>query len=119
MNRSVNPSPAIPYNRLVGEVLQARRTARGLHQNHLASALGVTQSGYSRIEKGETTLTISQLRILARALGTSSNEILASADAWAQQLRARGVNVTDEKEVPRAAILIGLGILAAIIAATS
>ncbi len=119
MNRQVNPTPVIPYRRLVGEVLQARRLELNLHQRQLASALGITQSGYSRIEKGETTISVSQLRIVAGILRTLPSDLLVTADLWARQLRARGVTVSDEKEISPAAILIALGILTALIASTS
>jgi hypothetical protein len=43
-------------------------------------------------------------------------EILREADSLADQLRAQGVDVTGEKGVNPAAIMIGLGILAALLA---
>lgn len=119
MSRAVNTIPVVPYPRLVGEVLQHRREALGLYQSQLASALSVTQSAYSRIEKGETTVSVSQLRMLAHTLGTTPGNLLAEADQWALQLSMHGVNVIDSKEVSPAAILIGLGILAALLASAS
>jgi len=43
---------------------------------------------------------------------------LSEADSLAEQLRAQGVDVSDEKSVHPAAVMIGLGILAAILAAS-
>jgi transcriptional regulator with XRE-family HTH domain len=117
MKSQASPSkPAIPYTALVGQVILQHRNRRGLHQNELAGALGITQSAYSRIEKGDTTISIPQLRVMARRLGVDASVLLEEADALAKRLRAQGVEVSDEKGVHPAAILIALGILAAILA---
>jgi len=62
---------------------------------------------------------VTQLRIIARALNMRPSQILDDADRWTQTLRAQGVTVTDEKEVPQAALLVGLGILAAALLAVA
>lgn len=117
MKGQASPSkPVIPYTALVGQVLLQHRNRRGLHQNDLAEALGVSQSAYSRIEQGDTTISISQLRAIARKLGVDASVFLNEADVLAKRLRAQGVEVSDEKGVHPAAIMIALGILAAILA---
>lgn len=116
---STLPTPEIPYTALVGQVLAVRRQNLGLQQNVLAHALGISQSAYSRIEQGKTSLSIPQLRIVADVLYSSPSEILAQAESQTALLAARGVAISDEKNVSPAALLIGLGILAAIIASTS
>jgi len=85
----------------------------GLQQSDLAGALGVTQSAYSRLESGDIVLSLTQLRIAAAALETSGAEILASADNYAFYLQGQGVQITDERKDNSAAVLIGLGLLAA------
>jgi transcriptional regulator with XRE-family HTH domain len=112
------PQPAIPYTALVGQVLLGHRVRNRLHQNDLAVALGVTQSAYSRIEQGDTTVSISQLRVIARRLGVSPGDLLREADGLAARLQVQGVEVSDEKGLQPAAVMIGLGILAAILAAS-
>jgi transcriptional regulator with XRE-family HTH domain len=110
------PKPTIPYTALVGQVLLRHRGRLGLQQSELAEALNASQPAYSRIEQGDTTLSISQLRAIAHRLGMRPGEILREADSLADQLRAQGVDVTGEKGVNPAAIMIGLGILAALLA---
>lgn len=110
--------PVIPYTALIGQVLLGHRGRNGLHQNDLAAALGVSQSAYSRIEQGDTTVSISQLRVIARRLGIPPGDLLREADGLAERLRMQGVEVSDEKGVHPAAVMIGLGILAAILAAS-
>jgi transcriptional regulator with XRE-family HTH domain len=97
-------------------VLKWYREGHGLQQYHIASNLGISQPAYSRIEAGGTSVTISQLRIVARRLNVAPSEILARTDRWATQLNHRGVSVTDEKEVPKGALLVALGLLATIVA---
>ncbi len=112
------PQPAIPYTALVGRVLLGYRSRKGLQQNDLAAALGVTQSAYSRIEQGDTAISISQLRVIGRRLGIAPGDLLREADRLAEQLQVQGVAVSDEKGIQPAAVMIGLGILAAILAAS-
>ena len=112
--------PAIlPYPVLVGQVIQARRNQMGLHQSQVADAIGLSRSAYSRIESGDTSMTLSQLRPVARVFGLAPGQILAEADRYAAQLEVSGVSIPDMKAVNPAAILIGLGLLAALLAATS
>lgn len=112
------PKPTIPYTALVGQVLLRLRGRMGLDQNDLAKALNASQSAYSRIEQGDTTISIPQLRVIARRLDISPSDVLSEADRLAEQLRAQGVDISDEKGVHPAAVMIGLGILAAILAAS-
>jgi len=109
----------VPYSVVVGRVLQQRRTQLGLHQNDLAAALRITQSAYSRLESGDTALSLTQLRIAAAVLQASASAILASAEQYANYLQLQGVQITDEKKDNSAAVLIGLGLLAAAMVALS
>ena len=119
MNVSATPpQPAIPYTALVGRVILSHRGRKGLHQKDMAAALGISQSAYSRIEQGDTTISISQLRVIGRRLDIAPGNLLRDADRLAEQLRVQGVAVSDEKGIQPAAIMIGLGILAAILAAS-
>jgi hypothetical protein len=64
-------------------------------------------------------MSISQLRAAARSLGLSPSQLLEEVDNYAVQLDATGVAIPDVKAANPAALLIGLGFLAALIAATS
>jgi len=110
------PAPQIPYTALVGQVLKWHREKLRLQQYDLANALGISQPAYSRIELGGTSISITQLRIVGQLLEVPPSEILLRADRWANQLRQRGVVVTDEREVPKAALLLALGLVAALAA---
>lgn len=115
------PAAVMPYNALVGHVIQRHREILGHTQGEVAHALGLTQSAYSRVESGQTALTVSHLRSLANTLGITPDGILSEADSLAIQLTKKGVQVPNEKPVDgdkevKAALLIGLGILIAILA---
>lgn len=115
------PPAVLPFNALVGQVLQRRREHSGKSQGEAALALGLSQSAYSRVESGQTALTVSHLRALAQFLGTTSENIMAEADVVAKQLVQQGVQVPNEKpadndDTAKAALLIGLGVLLAILA---
>src|SRR6266853_309557 len=109
--------PSISYGTLVGQVVLNHRKRAGLDQAHLANALGITQSAYSRLEQGQSSMTLPQLRVVAEYLNYSPGALLDEVDTLAARLRSQGVEVQNEKTIPVAAVLIGLGILAAILAA--
>lgn len=107
----------VPYAAIVGKLLQQQRDARGILQITVAEALGLSQSAYSRLEKGESAMSITQLRQVSQVIGAHPDSILAAAEKHAAALKRQGVEVTEEKSDNTAAFLIGLGILLALIAA--
>lgn len=114
LKSSAQPIPVVTYPALVGQVIAHRRGAKGLNQGALAAALGLSQSAYSRLESGASVLNLSQLRVVAEQLGLSPAEILKSADQYALRLHQQGVQIVPGKQDPTAAIVIGLGLLAAL-----
>lgn len=109
--------PTITYATLVGRVILQARKGKGLDQRDLANALGITQSAYSRLELGESSLSLGQVRTIATALGSTPGALLQQADGWAVRLAASGVTITDEKKAEPGAAMIALGILLALVAA--
>jgi transcriptional regulator with XRE-family HTH domain len=119
MRKSTTPNirPTISYGALVGQVILRRRKLAKLDQSALAEALGISQSAYSRLEKGESSMTLPQLRSIALRLGCSSTDLIRDADQLETHLQISGVTVTEQKDDQPGAILLALGILAALIAA--
>ena len=108
---------SITYGAVLGQVLARRRQAQmGLHQQDVAASLGIGQPAYSRLESGQSAMSVSQLRRVALRLGTQPSELLAEADRYVMYLQAQGVVVVDDKEGSTGELLIGLGILAALLA---
>ena len=110
-------TPVLTYASVVGQVVERLRKQRGITQTTFAMALGITQPAYSRLEQGQSTLNVIQLGEVAAHLNTTPAEILKQADLMANQLRRAGVEITADKEISGAALLVGLGILAALFAA--
>lgn len=68
------------YPAMVGAVLAARRRELRLRQSSIASSVGLNVSTWSRIENGETALTIEQLAVAAEALGLPPSVLLRAVD---------------------------------------
>jgi transcriptional regulator with XRE-family HTH domain len=111
------PPAAVPYAAVVGGVVERLRKQRRVTQGQMAAALGIGQPAYSRLEQGQSAMNVFQLGHVAAQLCTTPSAIMSGADAVANQLRAQGVEVKGDNELPAAAIFVGLGILAAILAA--
>jgi len=110
--------PKITYGEILGKVIEHRRKQLGLHQGPLAHALGITQSGYSRLEKGQSSMSVVQLQTVATLLRRGPADLLADTDRFAGELRAQGTDIlADRQNSSAAALLVALGILAALIAA--
>ena len=107
--------PVVTYPALVGRLIVQRREQIGLKQGQVATALGISQSAYSRLESGDSILNLSQLRNVCAQLGIGPARLLQEAEQCELQLRSQGVNVVAEKSINPAAIAIGLGLLAALL----
>lgn len=107
----------MPYGVLLGQVLKTLRDRLAMEQKDLAASIGTSQSAYSRMETGHTAVTVPQLRALSKTLGTSAGRILAEVDQLATNLEAQGIDVPDQREPNTAAVLIGLGVLLALLSA--
>jgi transcriptional regulator with XRE-family HTH domain len=116
---SNNFGPAVvAYPAIVGKTIAALREARGIKQGDFATSLGLSPSAYSRLEAGESALSVIQLRNVALLLGMTTSELISQADQHEAALRQKGVDVVSEKKESSAAVAIGLGILAAVILAS-
>ena len=86
------------YGQIVGQVIRGRRELQGVNLLTMAERVSLaTPSGWSRVETGDTAITLSQLRKAARSLGMQPAAIINQADAIAAQLEASGVRVHDDK----------------------
>jgi len=114
------PKPTITYAVLVGRIVEHFRKQAKMHQETMANAIGVSQSAYSRLEQGQSGMSVTQLWMIAVQLKTTPAALLHHTEQYANQLRAQGVEITSDKaESPAGGVLIALGILAALIAAAS
>lgn len=114
---TVIPKPAIPYARVLGAVVEHFRKRLSINQEAMAKAIGVSQSAYSRLEKGQSAMSVVQLRAISAQLGLAPEAIVHNAEVYAAQLQQQGVSVTKESPDSPAGVLIAVGILAALLLA--
>ena len=60
----------------VGEKIRKIRELKGIKQEDIATALGITQTSYSKIERDETELSLSRLTDIAEKLEVKVEDIL-------------------------------------------
>lgn len=120
MNRKMGPAqaPMLGYSTLVGRTLASQRQIRNMRQEDVAAAIGASQSAYSRMEAGETPITVAQLRMAAGHLGLSVSQVMNAVDDYEQQLTAQGVMIVGDRPNNAAAVALGLGFLGALLLAS-
>jgi len=114
-----NLKPATTYPAIVGRILVSLRKDAGIGQDQLAEAIGITQSTLSRVERGESALTVEQLALVAKKLNDKASNILVMADDAVEELNAQGINVQYERArsgVDTGLVLIGVAALGALLA---
>lgn len=112
--------PEVPYSAILGSVIEQTRKLRGWdHQGRFGAQLNLSASAYSRIESGTTAISVTQLRQIANLLDVRAQQLLDSADGWAQHLQMQGAQIVHEKRDNTAAIVLGLGLLGAALLAAS
>lgn len=112
--------PATTYPAITGRILVNLRKGGGIGQYELAEALGITQPTLSRVERGESALTVDQLAKAARKLGIKPSKILDLADTAVEDISAQGINVQYDRArsgVDTGLVLIGVAALGVLIAA--
>ncbi|MHC8354884.1 helix-turn-helix domain-containing protein [Pseudomonas sp. LB3P81] len=78
---------------VLGAVLATLRAEANMKQADLADVAGVGPSTWSRIEKGESGLSIDQLRLIAPALGYTPGAILEMAEAAEADVAKKGIKL--------------------------
>jgi transcriptional regulator with XRE-family HTH domain len=78
-----------PTFREIGERIRETRTKRGLSQNDLAEAIGVTRPVVTKIENGAKATNSVEIRKIADYLGVSVEELTASIQDESLAMRFR------------------------------
>ena len=117
---SIDPQPPrTTYPAIVGRIMGEARKHVGLEQAQVAQNLGLSQSTYSRIERGDQAPTLEQIAQTAEILNTTPGQILGDADRAAAGLRSQGIEVMNRRPKSpqeKAVAFIALGALALLIA---
>lgn len=107
------------YPAVVGQILAKRREVVGLEQTAMAARMGLSQPTWSRIEHGQSALSIEKLAKTAAILETTPGRILQEADEAAEGLRKMNVVVDTERPDQAsntALVVLGGAVLAFLIA---
>jgi len=116
------PRPAaVTYAVIVGRIVLRRRKALGRNQVDVANSLGISQGAYSKMETGETPITLEVLQRISAFFGCTPTEVLQEADGYLKALQLQGVQLIGAAELKsepdlKAALVLGLALLAALIA---
>ena len=78
---------------VLGQILVKLRLAKTLKQGEVAAAVGVSASTWSRIEKGDSGISIEQLRLAAKALSVTPGQIFELLDAAEDDVKKNGVRI--------------------------
>ena len=82
------------YSAIVGSIIANYRKSRNLGQAEISAKLNISQATWSRIERGNTAINVSQLSEIAALFGVSPHELLLKADQMADELKMRGIRVS-------------------------
>jgi transcriptional regulator with XRE-family HTH domain len=101
-------APETSYSQLVGQVIRGRRELAGISIARMAESASLSSpSGWSRVETGDTTMNLAQLRKAALALNVEPWTIIQQTDLLARQLAQNGVVIRDEKPKTARNVLLG------------
>lgn len=104
---------------VLGQLIVFKRKQLGLEQGELAAKMGVSRAALSRLERGESSLNLSILQLLARGLETKMSKLIAELERAMADLDAQGVDIVDKKETEKknmALALVGAAALALLLA---
>lgn len=85
------PLLAVSFPAVVGAILLAKRKEIGLSQAEMAEAVGLNVSTWSRVENGDSAMTIEQLAFAAVALNVRPSSILEATEIKLEELDAKGI----------------------------
>ena len=81
------------YSHIVGAVIANLRENQDVNQRTLATRIDMTRSGVSKIERGETSVSVERLHAIGEAIDSSAGHILALADIARLYALAHGLKV--------------------------
>jgi transcriptional regulator with XRE-family HTH domain len=94
------PALGTTYQSVLGAVINSLRSSgdRNITQAEIAKRLGVTVSTWSRIERGESPLTIEQLLIVALFFDLPLSALFKNVEGQMESLKSQGISVAISKD---------------------
>jgi len=100
------------YPAIIGRILEHLRKESKMDQKEFSKKIGLTQSAWSRIERGQSGISMEQLRKISKILVTQPHMIISDADDVADKLKSDGVIVHDSVITKQDNIIAFLGLAA-------
>lgn len=89
---------------VLGALIVKLRDDRHISQKDLATAIGMSPSTWSRIERGDSGLSIEQLKKVAKVLELTPWYLLQLADEEEKALKERGIYIDESFSSPKALV---------------
>jgi transcriptional regulator with XRE-family HTH domain len=105
---------------VLGKVLELQRKSLQWNQEEMAKRLGTSQSAWSRVETGQSNLSVEELAVVAHVLKTRPEDVLRDVQRSLEHLQKRGVMVLighPKAEDTTGAALLGAAALGALLVA--
>lgn len=109
----VKMEPGIVLDQLVGKALESARKKANLNQQQAADGIEVSASSLSRLERGDYSLTVSQLFQLAHRYGVPPSDIIDDVAKAKMRAESEGIRVDFQKKSNSDLLLLGAAALAA------
>jgi len=94
------------YTTVLGLVLREQREKKGLSQQHMADAIGMTSVGWGKLEKGVSALTVENLARAASTLDIKTSTLMKLVEDLIAELQQHGWTV-EEKRVEDDGLIAG------------
>ena len=78
---------------MLGKVFEAQRTALKKNQQEFAKSIGASQSAWSRVETGQSSLSVEEFELVCKALKLRPDDALDRVHRSIDYLHKRGVQV--------------------------
>lgn len=104
--------PETSYPAILGRILEYLRKEAGFDQGAIAEEVGLTQSAWSRIERGQSGLSMEHLIKFSEILNTQPHKIIEKADYASEQLKHDGVAVHPSVITKSDKVIAALGLAA-------
>lgn len=86
------------FTAVLGTVIAYYRKKKNIGQAELANKMGITASTLSRIENGESAMSIDQLYMACNFLGIKTHVLLAAAEELEERLQQKGIDAVTGPE---------------------
>ncbi|ENV17809.1 helix-turn-helix domain-containing protein [Acinetobacter guillouiae] len=97
MVRELNYNFSTTVSHVTGALLHCLREFKGITQTSLAESTGMSTSGLSKLEKGETNISIEQIFIFGQQFGLKSSEFMVLLEESIELINKKGIFVANTK----------------------